>query len=205
MSLYPSTSSPLSSSSPVTASLVSAVPVPTYGSGGNFSILAKTTISAPPLEALSLIRDTKRWGEWNSFCPKCIVKPRAAKGKESDEANGKGGSEDEDGKWLEGEELDGWLKVGTEMTFDTFLNGDGLVEGRKRSRTTTVVVTRIEKMSGSLDPSPREEVDGKPGKGYRIAWKNLDYAHWQLRSERVMEFVEVQMDDGKIRTRYACW
>lgn len=41
--------------------------------------------------------------------------------------------------------------------------------------------------------------DGR--KGYRIAWKSTGRAHWQLHSERVMEFVETE--EGT--TDYVCW
>jgi hypothetical protein len=41
--------------------------------------------------------------------------------------------------------------------------------------------------------------DGR--RGFTIAWKSMGRAHWQLHSERVMEFVET--DAGG--TEYLCW
>jgi len=78
-------------------------------------------------------------------------------------------------------------------TIDVFMNGDGLIEGRKRSRTQGMIVTHLE---------PILE-EGK--KGYRIAWKGSGWAHWQLHSERVMEFVEVELGEGEMGTEFSCW
>jgi len=38
-----------------------------------------------------------------------------------------------------------------------------------------------------------------------IAWKGTGFSNWQLHSERVMEFVECQMEDGDMGTSYVCW
>lgn len=70
--------------------------------------------------------------------------------------------------------------------------GDGLIGGRKRSRTQGLCITRLERITE----------DGK--KGYRIAWKGIGWSHWQLRSERVMEMVEVDSEAG-MKTDYVCW
>jgi hypothetical protein len=73
------------------------------------------------------------------------------------------------------------------------MSGDGLIPDRKRSRTQGVIITVV---------SPLNEAGRK---GYRIAWKSTGYSHWQLHSERVMEFLEIALDDGKIGTEYSCW
>jgi len=73
-------------------------------------------------------------------------------------------------------------------TIEVFMSGDGLVDGRKKSRDQGIAITRMEKLD-----------DGR--KGFRIAWKSTGWSHWQLHSERVMDFVEVE--DGV--TDYICW
>lgn len=92
-----------------------------------------------------------------------------------------------------GDESEGWLEEGTEAVIDVFMSGDGLVEGRKRSRTQEIAVTHLERID--------DEREGVKRSGYRIAWKAVGWAHWQLHSERVMEFV--QREEGG--TDYACW
>jgi hypothetical protein len=177
MAIYPSNEEPISAASPVTASQVPALPVPTHG-GGKFSILAKTRIAAPPAEVLSVIRNTNEWERWNTFCPQCIISPKSPPAPEQTHPSIPTGKE-------------GWLELGTIATIDVFMNGDGLVGGggRKKSRDQGIVVTYLEEL--------KEE--GK--NGYRIAWKSTGWAHWQLHSERVMEFVETE-DGG---TEYTCW
>jgi hypothetical protein len=71
---------------------------------------------------------------------------------------------------------------------DVFMSGDGLVPGAKKSRDQGIVISRIEQLD-----------DGR--EGFRIAWTSTGFSHWQLHSERVMDFV----DDGKGGTEYACW
>jgi len=73
------------------------------------------------------------------------------------------------------------------------MNGDGLVDGRKRSRTQGICITLLER------------IDEEEKTGYRIAWKGTGWSSWQLHSERVMEFVECEMDGGFIGTEYVCW
>jgi len=84
--------------------------------------------------------------------------------------------------------------LGSEGSIDVFMEGDGLVEGRKRTRTQGLVVTRLERI---------KEEEGK--KGFRIAWKGVGWSHWQLHSERVMEMIEVEGEGGEIKTDYVCW
>jgi hypothetical protein len=178
MTLYPPTTEPHTSvSSPVTSSLVPPIAVPTHGNGGTFSILTKTIIPAAPAEVLSLVRDTNTWPQWNSFCPAAVISPRKYPVPECEDINLPTGKE-------------GWLEVGSEVTIDVHLSGDGLVEGSKRSRTQAIVITKLERIS--------EENK----KGYRIAWKAVGFSHWQLHSERVMEMIEVE---GGSKTDYVCW
>ncbi len=80
------------------------------------------------------------------------------------------------------------------LIIDVFMNGDGLVEGGVRSRKQEIHCTLLEKI----------EDEGEGKRGYRIAWKSAGWSHWQLHSERVMEFIEVDVD-GKIETDYSCW
>lgn len=78
----------------------------------------------------------------------------------------------------------------TVAVIDVFMNGDGLVQGKKKSREQGIVVTILERFE-----------DQEKRKGLRIAWKSTGWAHWQMHSERVMEFVETE-DGG---TEYSCW
>ena len=138
------------------------------------SVMAKTYIAAPPAAVLMTVRNTNEWHKWNSFCPHCIIDPKSPQASPSS-----GDAALETRK-------EGWLEVGSIAMIEVFMNGDGLVEGKKKSRDQGIVVTRLEKMTG--------------GEGYRIAWKSTGYSYWQLHSERVMEFVE--KDGG---TEYVCW
>lgn len=177
---YPPTSEPhTSAASPVTSSLVPPIPVPTHGSGGTFTIITKTIVPAAPAEVLSLIRDTSTWPLWNTFCPSCSIQLRKSPVPECEDINIPTGKE-------------GWLELRSEATIDVHMDGDGLVEGSKKSRTQGMVVTKLERIEGG----------GKIG--YRIAWKGVGWSHWQLRSERVMEMVEVE-GEGGMKTDYVCW
>ncbi|KAF8850930.1 hypothetical protein BDZ45DRAFT_679498 [Acephala macrosclerotiorum] len=176
---YPPTTEPHTSiATPITSALVPPIPVPTHGPGGHFTVISKTIISAAPTEVLSLIRDTNTWSSWNTFCPSCVI-TKTPKDLECTDVNVP-------------TEKEGWLDLGSEATIDVFMEGDGLIEGRKRSRTQGVCITRL----------VRIEEEGR--RGYRIAWKGTGWSHWQLRSERVMEMVEVE-GEGGMKTDYVCW
>jgi len=180
MPAYPPTSDPFSSTSPVTSSIVGPVPVPSYGPGGHFSVISKTRVPASPAEVLSLVRDTTTWPSWNTFCPTCTISPQTSPSPPSTDPNLVSGKAH-------------WLDLGTVAVVDVFMNGDGLVPGTKRSRTQGLCITRLEKI----------EEEGK--KGYRIAWKGTGWSHWQLHSERVMEFIECELDGAGMGTDYVCW
>jgi hypothetical protein len=177
MPSYPPTTEPISSATPVTASLLPPIVVPTHGAGGSFSVIAKTRISSPPKVVFDLIRDTTRYEKWNSFTPRWHLSDKSPK---PSEGVGEGGIETD---------KEGWLEVGSVANIEVFMAGDGLVEGSKKSREQGIVVTILESI---LD-------EGKSG--YRLAWKSTGWSHWQMHSERVMEFVETE-DGG---TAYACW
>lgn len=98
-------------------------------------------------------------------------------------------TDDDDGALQLGN--DGWLGVGSSAVIEVFMNGDGLDSGKKKSREQGIVVTRLERL---------EDGSGGGRTGYRIAWKSTGFSHWQLHSERVMEFVD--WDGG---TEYSCW
>jgi hypothetical protein len=175
MAVYPPTTEAVTPSSPVTASIVPPIPTPTHGPGGNFAVLAKTRVSATPLAVLNVIRNTNEWKDWNTFCPRCTFSPKSPAPNPSDDPDLPTGTPD-------------WLEVGSIVDIDVFMNGDGLVEGKKKSRNQNVVVTKI----GRLE-------EGR--KGYTIAWISTGWSQWQLRSERVMEFVETENGE----TEYDCW
>ncbi|CAG8980007.1 hypothetical protein HYALB_00005180 [Hymenoscyphus albidus] len=180
----------------ITKSSIPAHPiaVPTHGAGGSFTILAATVVPGQdPLTVMNLVRDIDGWSRWNSFCPHGTITSR----KEKVKAN-------------PGEET--WLKIGDKVKFDVYMSGDGLVPGKKRSREQEVEVTAMEEMVGgqgdgtAVGPkvwqSEYQKEDARKGrKGWRIAWKSVGWSHWQMHSERVMEFYE----DGKGGTEYLCW
>ncbi|KAE9371177.1 hypothetical protein N431DRAFT_376615 [Stipitochalara longipes BDJ] len=177
---YPPTSEPVTASVPVTSSIVPPIPVPTYGSGGSFAVLARTHISATPSACLSVIRDTPNWKKWNTFCPSMTLSPKSPPPPASSDPAIPTGNE-------------GWLELGITGAIDVFMNGDGLIPGRKRSRTQGMIVT-------VLEPITKDEK-----KGYRLAWKGTGFSHWQLHSERVMEFLSITLENGEEGTEFSCW
>ena len=57
-----------------------------------------------------------------------------------------------------------------------------------------------------LEPIAPSSTSTSPSKtGYRLAWKGTGWSHWQLHSERVMEFVELELENGEIGTEFSCW
>ncbi|KAH8678899.1 hypothetical protein BGZ60DRAFT_428718 [Tricladium varicosporioides] len=184
------------------------IPVPTHGPGGTFTVLARTTIFAPPVQVLSLIRNTSTWKEWNSFCPACTIHPSKGKSKVPIlKGTNFIGEEKEFNFSSEGKvEEEGWLEGGTVAVIDVFMNGDGLVSGTKRSRTQGVEITSLEKLVEGVEGCGEKRWDSEYSrgrKGFRIAWKSSGWSHWQLHSERVMEFLE-KGSDG-METEYFCW
>jgi hypothetical protein len=180
-------------------------------------VLAKTRIAAPPSRVLQTIRNTTAWAEWNSFCPRCTLAAAIRKDTKNSDSKSKPGIASGQ---VAGEEAfwsgkAGWLDLGSVAVVEVFMHGDGLVPGRKRTREQGVVVTRLEALDGE------EAADGgrERRSGYRIAWKSTGWAHWQLHSERVMEFIEVEAEtegegDGEgegangkagVETEYVCW
>jgi hypothetical protein len=160
---YPPTSEPTTSvASPVTASLVAPIPVPTHGTNGTFSLLAKTRIRAPPSMVLSILRNSNTWAKWNTVYPRCVIYassvPSSPDQTKGDIPTGH----------------DSWLEVGTVASVDFFIKGDGLVPGAKRFWRYDMEVTVLEAMEG----------------GYRIAWMPKDQWRWNFHSERVVELVE---------------
>jgi hypothetical protein len=135
------------------------------------------------------------WGKWNTFCPSAQIKaspPNNESDAKNNELPGKGPT---------------WLVPGMKVTIDVHMNGDGLTPGSKKSRTQDIEITHLQKVGegGGYESSICiGEGEGKgrsrTGKGYMIAWKSLGWRDWQMRSERVMEFWEV--DGG---TDYVCW
>ncbi|RDW69357.1 hypothetical protein BP6252_08377 [Coleophoma cylindrospora] len=159
----------------VTSSLVSPIAVPTHGAGGTFSVLAKVHISAAPLAVLNAVRDTSTWKTWNTFCPGCTFGPAKKASKAAathqDLPLGK----------------ENWLEPGSACQITYSMVGDASKSSGQQGIEVTV-----------LRPLTRE-VDGKDG--FTIAWVSTGRKHWQLHSERIMEFV----DDGEGGCLYACW
>ncbi|PMD36209.1 hypothetical protein L207DRAFT_515928 [Hyaloscypha variabilis F] len=179
---YPPATGPITASTPVVSSVVPPIPVPTYGSGGSFAVLARTHVPASPSTCLSLIRDTNNWSKWNTFCPSISLSPKSPPPPTSSDPAIPTGN-------------DGWLELGTSGSIDVFMSGDGLIPGRKRSRTQGMTVTVLEPIASTST--------GK--NGYRLAWKGVGFSHWQLHSERVMEFLPITLENGEEGTEFSCW
>jgi hypothetical protein len=86
----------------------------------------------------------------------------------------------------------GWLELGTAATITYVMSGaSGGSSGEQGIKISLLDLDH----EFSFD-------DGTKRKGCRIAWISTGRAHWQLHSERVMEFVEV---DGGGSCSYTCW
>jgi len=180
------------------------IPTPTYGPSGSFTVLAKTFIPhATPATVLSAIRDTKTWSQWNGFTPlftfKSSLSPESTSQSTPESRTG-----DSDPALVTGKP--GWLDLGSEGDMTVFMNGDGLVEGSKKSREQGMIITVLEPLTTPLASSQDSAQNQTRKKGYRIAWKSVGYAKWQLHSERVTELVEVdEGSEGRKGTEYVCW
>lgn len=155
-----------------------ALPVPTHGSGGIFSVSCSTTIAAPALTCLGLILDTTTYPSWNSFCPRVVIdhapSPDAAK---LDESLAKFATRPEH------------LYPGVQMRFEAHLDAN--------SASSTMVKLEVSFLE-------RFERDGRTG--YRVAWKVRGLPHFVQNGERVQEFVEGPAgEDGSVVTEYVCW
>lgn len=180
---YPPNSESITDEVPVTSSVAGPIPTPTYGTFGSFSVLARTHVAATPSAVFTLIRDTKNWNKWNTFCPSVTLSPKSPPPQPSSDPNIPTGNP-------------GYLELGTIGTIDVFMNGDGLVPGRKRSRTQGIIVTSLSAIVPTSE-SPKE--------GYRLSWKSTGFSHWQLHSERVMEFLAITLENGEPGTEFSCW
>ncbi|PVH82111.1 hypothetical protein DL98DRAFT_653466 [Cadophora sp. DSE1049] len=201
--------SKMTSSKPSTSTLqTTPIPTPTYGPSGSFTVLAKTFIPhTTPATVLTTIRNTNTWSQWNGFTPLFTFKKSSSTSTTSDSKSGSTGSGSgmSDPALVTGKQ--GWLDLGSEGDMAVFMGGDGLADGAKKSREQGMVVTVLEPLTSPLK-TPQEEHQKK---GYRIAWKSIGYAKWQLYSERVTELVEVGEEgeggggEGRKGTEYVCW
>lgn len=155
--------------------LIAPTAVPTYGDGGVFTVIARTNIAASPISLLRIILDHSSYLKWNVFIPaiKIESEPDLPSASVSD---------------LPGEAHQ--LRVGTKFTMSVNMDGRPVDESLDLNalQKTTCQVTLLEKLE-----------DGR--KGYRVAWKALGYPYLILRSERVLELVELQ--DGS--TDFVTW
>ncbi|KAG4440650.1 hypothetical protein IFR05_003848 [Cadophora sp. M221] len=178
------------------------IATPTHGAGGSFTVLAKTFIPhTTPSEVLSTIRDTGTWSHWNGFTPfftfSSSHSPPPSDLNPNPEPDIPAGKE-------------GWLNLGSQGSMSVYMSGNGLDPAAKKSRMQEMVVTILEPLSSPTSPSspPSSQNPDKNRTGYRIAWKALGYAHWQLHSERVTELIEINDGDGEAArkgTGYTCW
>ena len=189
-----------------TTSIIQTTPIPTpaYGPSGSFTILAKTFIPhASPATVLSAIRDTNTWSQWNGFTPLFTFKNSPSPNSTS-QSTPESGTTGSDPALVTGKH--GWLDLGSEGDMTVFMNGDGLVQGAKKSREQGMIITVLEPLTAPLTSSQDSPHNQTQKKGYRIAWKGVGYAKWQLHSERVTELVEVdEGGEGRKGTEYVCW
>jgi len=164
------TTASVPSSSEKISSFTAVIPTPSYGTKGVFSIIASINIKATASAVLKALEDVDSWGQWNSFVPEAEVvsEPRQKDATVAPEP----------------------LKVGTQIMFSVYMNGNGLSSDTKRG----------EPHKDTLELTVLEELtDGR--KGYRVAWKDIGYPGWALYVERVHEIVE--KEDGT--TEYTNW
>ncbi|CZS89203.1 uncharacterized protein RAG0_00621 [Rhynchosporium agropyri] len=174
-----------------------AIPSPTHGPGGSFSVEAKIFIpDTTPAAVLAVIRDTSTWERWNPHTPffRFSSSPSSP------------GADSDPGSDLIPPGKEGWLNLGSRGAMSVFMSGDGLAPGArdKKTRQQVMVVTILEPLSSS-SPSPTSPGEGQKRKGLRIAWKSEGYPHWQLHTERVTDLLEVDDGEGRRGTEYVCW
>jgi len=157
------------------------------------------------------------WPEWNTFCPegKIISSPSP------DTSKGNDGKEPE----IVGGDRAGWLNTGSHCDLLVCMSGDKNTGSTRHQEIHITGIWKLEECeeiaipeehfghglsSTSIFP-PSSSDSHKEGakrerKGYRIAWTARGWSHWQLHSERVMEFEEVPGEsEGELRTLYTCW
>lgn len=192
--------------------LTSPIAVPTHGPGGSFSVLTRCIVRASPESLLNAVRDVSTWPEWNTFCPEGKISDSAKESKE--------GVESGQSEW----DHPVWLNPGSHCDLLVCMSGDKTGSTRRQ----VVEVTGIWKLeacdelpvpedrfspelsSASIFPVPSSEnqegTAKRVRKGYRIAWASSGWSHWQLHSERVMEFEELPGEgEAEVRTVYTCW
>ncbi|MCJ1463030.1 hypothetical protein MMC07_001634 [Pseudocyphellaria aurata] len=103
------------------SSIADPIPVPSYPTGGLFTILASTTIHASPSEILDVILDLDSYHKWNTFVPRATVVSTPS----SSSTNN----------------LDTRLQVGTTLTLHAYMKGPGTA-----CNEAPVLVTIIDKL-----------------------------------------------------------
>ena len=108
----------------VISSATDPIPVPSYPTGGVFTILASTTIHASPSEIFHAILDLASYPEWNTFVPRAtVISTTSSSPSPSNESDTR-------------------LQVGTALKLDVYMKGPGT--GRRDS---DVLVTIIEELN----------------------------------------------------------
>lgn len=103
------------------SSIADPLPVPSYPTGGLFTIIASITIHASPSEILDAILDLESYHKWNTFVPRATVVSTSS----SSSTN----------------EPDTRAQVGTTLTLHAYIKGPGTA-----CRETPVLVTIIDEL-----------------------------------------------------------
>ncbi|KAK4145775.1 uncharacterized protein C8A04DRAFT_10405 [Dichotomopilus funicola] len=178
------------------ASLGPALPTPTHGSGGTFSVSCTALIEATPEECLNVIVNSldcmspiilNKDPAWNRFCRTCTIDSQPA---------------DTDTHTQPRSQLTTTtLRLGTQFTFAVYLPPDKPDSGPPDQHVAP-------ETNSNRHDITTDNVTTSPRKGLRIAWKvrpSWLRPGWALRSERVQDLIETVGPDGKPATEYRCW
>lgn len=161
------------------------IATPTYGPGGNFSIISSTHIAAPPDTVFQVLLDHSQWPQWNRFVRHVAVKSTPPSS--SDEPTPFAPVDGDDGTTC--------LKKGQAVTFQVHMDAENPSSSYLNQGMEITLLESFDKNNNNNNN------DDNKRRGWRVAWKATSFPGFALRSERVQEVV----DDGQGGTEYTCW
>ncbi|KAK0633156.1 hypothetical protein B0T14DRAFT_506003 [Immersiella caudata] len=146
--------------------LPSALPTPSHGPGGTFTIACSTRLPASPTTCLSVVLNAPEYSKWNPFCRTCII--------DSDPIPNPNPSDAPTGP--------GYLTLGTAFTFGVHMD----LKDTSSPRATPLVVSVLERI---------KDRDERKGWRVAWKMRpTLGIPAWMLKAERVLEFVESEVE-----------